>query len=176
MDRRVVRERLVVDGVAHYQYYWLNTEGKRTYPKESGIDVIGDFCEGRIIVKKDGFWGYVNLHGDTVGKIQYDTVRDYDCGYARVERNELWTFLDLQGNEICEPQFYFVWNFDNGIALVASTPTDYGFINTKGEKICEPIYKSACRYGRGIRLKQHNSDEIIYMDMNGNIVGDCDLL
>lgn len=91
-------------------------------------DELGSFSEGRLAVKRDGVWGFVNDEGLEVIPCRFREVSNFSEGLAAVKIGNSWGFIDKQGDVVIDFKYPRVGNFKNGLTWVA-TPDGYGYIN-----------------------------------------------
>ncbi len=94
-------------------------------------DEIGTFAEGRLPVKRKGYWGFIDQNGKEVVPCRFKKIRPFSNGMAAVANGLKWGFIDLQGNQIIKTQYRHVGDFKEGLAWVA-TKIGVGFIDKKG--------------------------------------------
>ena len=85
---------------------------------KKNYDLYRPAGEGRICVRQNKLWGFVNEQGKVLGAIRYDNVGEYSCGRAKVKRKGKWGYLNREGKEIIPVKYDKAGDFINGRALV----------------------------------------------------------
>ncbi|WP_410495537.1 WG repeat-containing protein [Cellulosilyticum sp. ST5] len=60
----------------------------------------GNIDDARISIKKDGKWGFINVHVEMVILPLYDEIGYFSNGLCPVRKGEKWGYIDKDGNEI----------------------------------------------------------------------------
>ena len=85
----------------------------------AGYEVAGGECEQRILILRDGVYGYADHRGDVVIEPQFNRAESFREGRAEVELNGLKGLIDKDGKWVvparCDELEYFD---DNGFSLV----------------------------------------------------------
>lgn len=81
-----------------YDEYGIVSNGK--WVVEPIYEDISFLKEGLIVVKKDGKCGYINLQGEVVIPLQFDSACDFSDGKATVELNDSEFEIDKKGNRV----------------------------------------------------------------------------
>jgi hypothetical protein len=127
--------------------------------------------EKRIIVKKDGKYGFLDENGKIAIALKFDKVELFLNGFAIIEMNGKKGFINKNGDIIIQPKYSHCNDFKGGYAFVF-TKDSYGIINKKGDfvmkvnKKVSPEKLSVKNYGRNTI---YLIDNLIY-DYNGNIM------
>jgi hypothetical protein len=98
------------DGV----YEMINKKGEMIKRLE-GIDFLKFTREGKLAVRENNKWGFVNTKGEMVIKPQYDSCDSYNEGYAKVQSGDKWGIIDKNGNVIIKPMYKNIAPGENGI-------------------------------------------------------------
>jgi hypothetical protein len=172
----------LVFGNIYSNYGYLNADG--TVLVKAEYDFADFFYDGRAVVSKGGFnssalnalfldesiygkeridmranywggkWSVLNQSGQTVTKIEYDYIRDYNEGRAAFNKGGIWKsskrygasgklisgrwgFIDKEGNEIIAPIYDYVYDFENGIAKVRLGERIF-WIDREGKEVAAP--------------------------------------
>lgn len=138
-----------------------------TYEKDrDALDYY--FQEGRMRVKKNGKYGFLDKKLNEVVPCQYEEVADFEKGYAKVKTGGRWGFVKHDGTPVCPAIYKRVVDFSDGLAAVVGENDSLGFINREGELVipCKFDNKenpkfhgtpSACNVSWGGKLIQINS-------------------
>lgn len=81
-----------------YDEYGIVSNGK--WVVEPIYEDISFLKEGLIVVKKDGKCGYINLQGEVIIPLQFDSACDFCDGKATVELNDQEFEIDKKGNRV----------------------------------------------------------------------------
>lgn len=81
-----------------YDEYGIVSNGK--WVVEPIYEDISFLKEGLIVVKQDGKCGYINLQGEVVIPLQFDSACDFSDGKATVELNDSEFEIDKKGNRV----------------------------------------------------------------------------
>ena len=103
---------------------------------------LGSFSEGRLAVKRNGLWGFVNEDGLEVIPCRFREVANFSEGLAAVKIGRHWGFIDKQGDVLVAIKYTRVGNFKGGLAWIA-TPKGVGFMNREGKFTILPQYERA---------------------------------
>ena len=79
-------------------------------------DDLGGFSEGRLAVKRNGFWGFVNEAGLEVIPCRFRFVKNFHNNLAAVKLGNKWGAIDKLGNVIIDFQYTRLGNFIDGLA------------------------------------------------------------
>jgi hypothetical protein len=106
------------------------------------------FPEGLVGIKKNNYWGYINLQGKMVIDFLYDDCRDFKFGCAVVEKNNLFFLIDKTGKQTSE-SFQFIGEYNECFAPVLKVDK-WGFINEKGILVIKPQYNLVGKFSEGL--------------------------
>ncbi|MBK7871405.1 MAG: WG repeat-containing protein [Saprospiraceae bacterium] len=112
-------------------------------------DELGFFREGRLAVKRNGLWGFVNDEGLEVIPCRFREVSNFYEGLAAVKIGRYWGFIDKQGDIVIDFKYTRVGNFQEGLAWVG-TSEGTGFINRKEQFVIPPRFEKANDFDRGV--------------------------
>lgn len=74
-------------------------------PQEEGLIAVGPMCDERILVCRDGLYGYMDCEGRVVIEPQYRWADDFREGRAEVESHEGFGVIDKEGRPIIAARF-----------------------------------------------------------------------
>jgi len=111
----------------------------RYYLSERHYQTINEFKEGLALVKnKEGFYGYINEHGNEILPCVYSEAHSFSEGLALVRfKSEHYfdglRFIDKSGNFL-RHSFTFAKDFREGLAAVKNNEySSYRYINIQGK-------------------------------------------
>lgn len=133
-------------------------------------DKVFPVKENRILVKKDGKFGYVNSSGEQITQIIYDDGFNFSNGYAIVNKNDKYAFVNQEGKLICPFIYDDAFNFNEGRAMVMVN-NKLGYIDVHGELIIPTIYDEAKTFNDGYAIVGRD-DKYGCIDLNGKIILD----
>lgn len=159
---------VVVPNPRHLQAQEDRGTGLYGYLNEYGMWVIApsyayavDFDEElgiAIVSPRSGFWGAINVYGQTVIDFKFDSRYDVQAAIQSMKRGryqgiDLWTmydrgtelygFLDYYGNWYIQPQFRDAGDMsDDGFAVVQFMDEMWGVIDRKCQIIIQPNFRS----------------------------------
>lgn len=90
------------------------------------------FHEGRMKVKKNGKYGFVNDQVTEVIPCQYDEAMEFENDLVSVKKNGYWGYINTNNEQIVPFGYKKVYPFSNGMAAVLNETDSIGFINTFG--------------------------------------------
>ncbi len=105
-------------------------------------DELGFFKEGRLAVKRNGLWGFVNDEGLEVIPCRFREVSDFSEGLAAVKIGRYWGFIDKQGEIVIDFKYVRVGNFKGGLTWV-STSEGSGYINRQDQFVIPARFERA---------------------------------
>ncbi len=137
--------------------------------------IRGD-SEGLFLVSEDGKYGYVNIKGNLVIPLIYDSAGSFSDGLARVMKDGRRLYIDKTGKEIFSTNYKWTYDFSEGLVFVKNDKGEYGFLNKKGE-IAIPFRKLENEYDtydfkEGLSRVKRNG-KYGFMDKTGKIVIPC---
>ena len=95
-------------------YEMINTKGE-TIKRLVEIDLLKFTNEGRLAIRENKKWGFINTKGEIVIKPQYDSCDSFNEGYAKVKVGEKWGLIDKAGKSIIQPLYKNITPGENGI-------------------------------------------------------------
>lgn len=136
------------------------------------FEKINQSLNGLAGAKINGKWGFVDSTGRFVISPQFENVDFfYDPDIAGVQIGEKWGFVNRKGKIIIPPLFDKIGYFRNELANV-SIDGKWGYINKNGDFVIEPKYHYANPCHSKKLLLVANSNNIIYIDITGQIIID----
>lgn len=73
------------------------------------FDYARTFSEGAAAVEgHNGKWGYIDINGNPVTEMIYDSAYDMKNGYAQVIKNDKWGLIDKTGKVVIQPTWGYV--------------------------------------------------------------------
>lgn len=93
-------------------------------------DELGVFSDKRAYAKRNGKYGFINVHGEEVIPCQYDEVTTFREGKASVKLNGRWGYINVKGDVVI-PFFDAVYaeHFSEGRAYIIKEIIEDGFSN-----------------------------------------------
>jgi len=88
--------------------------------------------EGFLGVKKEGFYGFVDLDNKLRIANRYEAIQPFNEGLAAVMIKNKWGFIDKMENLIIQPVYDEVGNFDKSICIVRQGDR-WGMINSSNQ-------------------------------------------
>jgi hypothetical protein len=131
-------------------------------------DFVGDFRDGRAVVKLNNKYGFVDTEGNEVISLKYDYVGNFYEGRTWVLLNNKYGFTDLDGNEVAPPKYDSVGDFYDGRAQVVINKK-WGFIDLDGNEVVSLKYNSARNFCEG-RATVTINKKYGFVDLDGNEV------
>ena len=148
------------------KYGLIDTLGQLTV--SAIYEEIGSFSEGRLAVRKNGLWGFVNRDGLEVIPCRFKEVSNFSLGLAAVKLGRNWGFIDKQGEIEIDFKYKNAGNFKFGLAWV-QTSEGVGYINKKEEFVIPVLFDKAFDFEMGVaRIAQ--SEKFGLIDTNGKFV------
>jgi hypothetical protein len=121
-----------IDGIA--KVIRNNTEG---HIDENGNEIIQNKVEiGEGIYKgeKFGFWGIVNIMGETIVSFEFPEMSNLENGKLKVKKDGKYGYIDLNGNVIIPIIYQSIDEFHNNMAKCKKNNL-YGYIDTAGNEV-----------------------------------------
>ncbi|MBL7791931.1 MAG: WG repeat-containing protein [Saprospiraceae bacterium] len=112
-------------------------------------DEIGSFAEGRLAVKRNGMWGFVNVDGLEVIPCRFREVLNFSEGLAAVKLGRQWGFIDKQGDVQIKFEYKRAGNFNNGLAWVQNDE-GVGYVDRLGAMAIPARYEKAFDFQGGV--------------------------
>ena len=74
--------------------------------------------EGYAAIKKNGFWGFIDITGKEVVPFIYDDALSFGQHLAAVKYGDYWGYISIYGHMVIKPQFLKAKSFSEGSAPV----------------------------------------------------------
>lgn len=147
---------------------------------EAQYDHAYPISEGLALVEKDDKVGYINLFGEEIIPLIYDSAYLYfRYGIIQVRKNDTWGLIDSTGNEILGFEYDSIRIILDGYSIVEQDNL-YGIVDVNGNIIIEIIYDSlSISYDLSIsddldHILVLKDDNYGYIDISGDIIIDME--
>lgn len=148
------------------KYGLIDSAGNLTVRTE--YDEIGLFREGRLAVKRNGLWGFVNVDGVEVIPCRFEEVKPFSEGLAAVRLGRYWGFVNHLGEEVIDFKYLRVGDFAEGLAL-AYDGQMAGYLKPNDEWHIVPQFDQAHDFFNGVaRVMQDGKYGLI--DTSGKFI------
>lgn len=146
---------------------YIDKDGISVWPDD--YERAEEFSEGLAVVKKDGYYGFINTYGNIVIPCVYDDAEPFSEGLASVLKGEMSLFIHPDGEEAFKlPYMNNVGSFHDGLASVCSDWSDlYGYVDKNGEIVIDCVYESVEDFCDGIAEVELRGKDY-YIDTNGH--------
>ena len=141
-------------------------------------EVVGDYSEEGIPVRKDGTWAVLDTKQNPISKYKYavEDIHIVEDGYIKVS-NEYYGFISLEdGNLIIGDlsdrkgkNYNYINEFSKNYIVVESNDYLYGLIDREGNEIIPCIYNDLRPLNDNLYWAE-NEDEIIIIDREQNVL------
>ena len=116
---------------------------KNEQPTEPAYEVVGNLCNGLVLVRQGLLYGYVNAKGEQVISAQFEEARSFTEGLAAVKKDDKWGYINTSGAYVIPAQFaeaheFGEWGY-NGMARV-NINGKWGVINKTGKYVVAAQY------------------------------------
>lgn len=118
-------------------YELINKKGE-SVKLLKGIDFLKFTKEGKLAVRSENKWGFIDIKGNQVIPLQYDSCDSFIGDYAKVEMDGKWGIIDKSGKMIIKPAFKNIVPGDNGV--FAYYDAAWGIMDKNGKKSTEEIF------------------------------------
>jgi len=112
-------------------------------------DELGQFSEGRLAVKRNDLWGFVNADGIEVIPCRFQEVQNFSDGRAAAKLGNKWGFVDRQGDVVIEFKYRRAGSFKDSLAWVYSK-NKVGYINQEEVFIVPATFDKAFDFQQGV--------------------------
>jgi len=119
----------------------IDAQERVIVPVDSSLQKIVGIAEGKIGVKIDDKYGFLNTSGQLIISNRYDNIRLFSEGYAAYQLNDHWGFVDDRENLIIQPLYDDVFPFYKSVAAVKKNGL-WGFINNDGDVLLDYQFSS----------------------------------
>jgi hypothetical protein len=130
-------------------YEMINTKGE-TVKTLVGIDFLKFTKEGKLAVRENKKWGFINTKGDMIIKPQYDSCDSYNEGYAKVQVGDKWGIIDKNGNSVIKPIYKNITPGENGIFVFYDDA--WGIIDKTGKILSPSIFNTITSFEKNRAL------------------------
>ncbi|MBK7290611.1 MAG: WG repeat-containing protein [Chitinophagaceae bacterium] len=120
-------------------YELINKKGE-SVKLLKGIDFLKFSNEGKLAVRSNNKWGYIDMKGNQVIPFQYDSCDSFKGDYAKVQVDGKWGIIDKTGKTIIKPQYKNITPGDNGIFIFFDQA--WGITDKTGKIISNDIFLS----------------------------------
>lgn len=131
-------------------------------------DEIGTVNEGRLAVKRNGLWGFVNHKGIEVIPCRFREVAAFSGGLAAVKLGQYWGYIDKQGEVEIDFKYKRAGNFSEGLSWVY-TDEGIGYIDTTENFIIQPQFQKANDFEFGV-ARVAVEDKFGLINKQGNFI------
>ena len=108
------------------------------------------FSDGKTKVQDpDGKYGFIDINGQQVGEVRWDSIRDYSENLAVVVENKKSGFIDQDGQVVIQPQYADALPFSEGLAGVKTDDGFWQFIDRDNSVIIQPLYTQVNAFANG---------------------------
>lgn len=158
----------------NHQNSWcyISTNGETVIPNNKlyAVDSAESFYENRALVTSEGFNGFINEYGESLGKsfIMADAFSEGFANVMPLGSGSGWNFIDRNGGYLTGNGFDDANSFIGGLARVKLN-NKYGYINRNGEVVIDFLYDDASNFYRDLTLVRLK-DKIIYINKKGEHV------
>lgn len=121
----------------------------------SDIDMLKFSNEGKLGVRINKKWGFIDNKGNQSIAPQYDSCDSYKEGYAKIQKGTKWGIIDNAGKIILEPVYKNIIPGENGIFIFLNSY--WGIVDKNNQVLCPetfltitPFHKNRAmaRYGK----------------------------
>lgn len=147
--------------------FFINYQGDIAIHIPNNIEVMSEFKEGFVVVKKNSKIGFMDKIGQIIIDFQYDNASDFREGLAVVVMNNKSGFIDKTGKLVIPFNYDETTKFFNGIASVR-IGNQWGAINNQGELIIPMIYDFISHFKDSETTDAKLNGEWIKIDKQGN--------
>ena len=111
--------------------------------------------DDRILVARDGKYGYLDTLGREVIPCKYDVAGLFDQQRASVSINNKWGIIDTSGHIILPIEYdnsgyrSEAYRFHDGLALVEKDHR-YGYVDLQGRPVVYPCFENAYQFSDGL--------------------------
>lgn len=143
-----------------------------------GGETAAVFSEGRMMVCKDGKWGYIDTAGQEIIPCQYDEAHDFFDGLALVKKDGKFGYINTTGQLVIPCQYDWGRYFYDGLSEVRQDGEDF-FIDKTGSKVfscLEDCFYEDFSEGLVVTEKQDTvtgQSKYGYTDTTGRLVIPC---
>ncbi|MEO5946190.1 MAG: WG repeat-containing protein [Chitinophagaceae bacterium] len=118
-------------------YELINRKGE-SIKLLKGINFLKFTNEGKLAVRSEKKWGYIDMNGTQVIPFQYDSCDSFKGDYAKVQVDGKWGIIDKTGKTIIKPQYKNITPGDNGIFIYFDEA--WGITDKTGKVVTEDLF------------------------------------
>ena len=107
-------------------------------PAKPKYEVVGEMCNGMVLVKEGLLYGYVNSKSEYIIPAQYEEAESFVNGYARVKKNDKWGVVNTTGEETIACSYGEVSHFSGTIWKVKQGEL-YGLLSAVNGAVVQPL-------------------------------------
>ena len=131
-------------------------------------DEIGEFCDGRLAVRKGKKWGFVDKNGREVIPCRFSKVMNFSQGYATVKLSNKWGLINKLGDTQLPFEHNQLGNYADGLVWFRGT-SGRGYMDKDGNEIVEAKFTVADDFHQGVsRVKEGGKYGLI--DTKGDFI------
>lgn len=112
-------------------------------------DELGQFSEGRLAVKRNDLWGFVNADGVEVIPCRFQEVKKFSNGKAAAKLGNKWGYIDRLGEVQIDFKYRRAGSFKDDLAWVYSR-NKVGFINADEAFVVPATFDRAFDFQQGV--------------------------
>lgn len=116
------------DTIIEGKLFWGYKQNNKTVI-EPAYSEASRFSESLALVKKEGYYQYLNLKGNKLNGQQFADARPFSEGLAEVEFSNGWGYVNARLEKVIEGQYERTFPFSEGFAAVKKTK--WQFVNKK---------------------------------------------
>lgn len=129
------------------KYGLIDTLGRLTV--SAIYDEIGSFTEGRLAVKRNGLWGYVDRDGLEVIPCRFRDAQSFSGGLAAVKLGRFWGYIDKLGDIGIGFKWARAGSFHEGLAWVYDNNA-FGYIDSSGNLAIPAKFERSFDFQNGV--------------------------
>ncbi|TCI77814.1 WG repeat-containing protein [Exiguobacterium sp. SH0S1] len=127
---------------------------------KQNYDIAGAFQNGRILILKNGKYGYADGNGKVIISPRYDNASDFNQYRAKVmvesKGKDYWRLINLTGKTVGNTNYAYI-----GVIQSAATPFEdqngqWGYLGLNGKPFVPAVYDYAMPLESGIGLIEKN--------------------
>ncbi len=154
-------------------YFRVKKEGKQMVVRYDGLILpyseMGDsLYDGRLMVKKNGEWGYVDQKWKEVIECHFEEMGPFFKGYAVVKRDGKWGIIDVNGAIKVECMYDDCHLFFEGYAAV-KRDGKWGFVDLNGTVKIEFTYDECHPFSEGMAAVKKDG-KWFFIDKRGEVI------
>lgn len=130
------------------------------------------FVDGKIIVEKDGKYGYLNRKGKVEIDFLYDYAEPFYKGVAVVCNNDKYFLIDEDGRPINNNNYDYLEIDHNSDKIIFKRNDKFGIMTLKSKIIVDTIYDNISYYSEGL-ARVRNDNKYGYVNEKGKMVIEC---